>query len=381
VPLLGTLNVEEKENTMNESIATATDTAADTANTAMAPLTWEGKWTANTDRHYLGGEVDGHCMDCSAQFFKNTRWDVRAETSEGEIEITVYAGGGVEHDAGCTARGGHAPDFKGDIRRGVDLWIEKENQRRTPHPPAHVEEVLPKVDQLEVELKAALSAVTRASNGPFHTERAWQQTPAHKLWLKATKQQRHEQRLAATIAAARLTAVQWGLSVTTDGPEANVMLALLVDSLGFGGHLGLEGSGTHRPGAFGRLGKGRKQASDYPCWAYAAQLAWQQANPNCGRVALLVYPASEDGPGYIVLDVEGLGEAAIPPVSWMVPLLGRLLLCSLGMMEEVHPLVHVEWARTGEPSAEEREVIEAAYNAAARKEREIMTPTSSGDDW
>lgn len=89
-----------------------------------------GEWSATTDRHYLGGEVDGRCMDCGALFFKNTRYDVAIETSEGGVVITVYAGGGVEHEGGCTARGGHAPDFQGDINRGISTWVKEENDRR-----------------------------------------------------------------------------------------------------------------------------------------------------------------------------------------------------------------------------------------------------------
>jgi hypothetical protein len=69
-------------------------------------------------------------MACGAQFFKNTRYDVIIETNEGPREETIYAGGGVEHEGGCTARGGHAPDFKGDIKRNIVNWVKEENDRR-----------------------------------------------------------------------------------------------------------------------------------------------------------------------------------------------------------------------------------------------------------
>jgi len=241
------------------------------------------------------------------------------------------------------------------------------------------------IDALELQLQEALKKVTRACDGPFYVERACVQTPAHELWRAATKQGRHEERLNATLAAARLTAAKWGISIspTTElrSAHAGVLLALLVDALGLGGHLGLEGAATARPGDFTRLGKGRKQGSDYPCWAYAAQLAWAMMNPQSMRVAILVYPTTEDGPGSVVLDVEGVGEATIPAHRDMAVLLGRLLLQSLGMMGEVHPLVQTDWALTGHSSLEEREIIETAYNAAVRSTPPSIAATESSDLW
>jgi hypothetical protein len=49
----------------------------------------------------------------------------------------------------------------------------------------------------------------------------------------------------------------------------------LIDLIGQGGTLGLGNGSSAREGAFGRLGKGRRQASDGACWYSAALAAYQ----------------------------------------------------------------------------------------------------------
>lgn len=242
-----------------------------------------------------------------------------------------------------------------------------------------------RIENLELQLQEALKKVSRASDGPFHTERAWEQTPAHELWAKATKQERHEQRLDATLAAARLAASKWGIPLSPitalRDPHAGVLLALLVDAIGVGGYLGLSGAGTYRPSEFSRLGKGRKQASDYPCWAYAAQLAWGIMNPTGGRIDIQIDP--DEG---VILDVEGVGEAVLPAHPDLVPLLGQVLLHLLGNWGDVGnpeggiPPIHISQALVD--GREAIAVVEAAYNAAVRAVPTAPTaPVSTGDDW
>jgi hypothetical protein len=102
-----------------------------------------------------------------------------------------------------------------------------------------------------------------------------------------TKGARHDQRAAATLAAARVVADSWGLAPT----PASAALAMLVDKIGMGGTAGLGGSngGTSRVGAFRQLGKGRKFASDGGAWMHALNLALFQAAPFGGFIC--------DGPG------------------------------------------------------------------------------------
>jgi hypothetical protein len=124
--------------------------------------------------------------------------------------------------------------------------------------------------RLESDLDAALAAVTKASDGPFHTE-GWQQPPAHELWRKATSGARHAARVSATRAAAALAAFLWDLPDSAMGHA----IALLVDLVGDGGPLGLGNGTSARRSPFSRLGSGRRQASDGPCWYAAAEEAFQ----------------------------------------------------------------------------------------------------------
>jgi hypothetical protein len=146
------------------------------------------------------------------------------------------------------------------------------------------------ISTLETEFEAALAAVTRADNGPFagdgHAQHG-DHRAAHALWCAVTKEARHEQRTAATLAAARVVATSWGLAPT----PAATALALLIDKVGLGGTSGLGGAsgGTSRVGAFKRLGKGRKFASDGSCWLHALDRALHQTAPFGGFIC--------DGPG------------------------------------------------------------------------------------
>jgi hypothetical protein len=156
------------------------------------------------------------------------------------------------------------------------------------------------IDTLTQDLATALATVTRADHGPFagdgHAQHG-DHPAAHALWCAVTKGTRHAQRMHATLAAARLTAATWGLAPT----PASTALALLADRIGVGGTAGLGGSdaGTTRIGAFTRLGKGRKQASDGPAWIFALRLALAHVAPFGGFLC--------DGP-----DDDGIVLAVFP---------------------------------------------------------------------
>lgn len=157
----------------------------------------------------------------------------------------------------------------------------------------------------------ALVDVTRADCGPFAGDGHAQHgdfRAAHALWRAVTKESRHEQRTAATIAAARVNALSYGLQPTC----AATALALILDRIGVGGTAGLGGDsgGTTRLGVFGRLGKGRKKATDGGCWMHALDRAIHQVAPFGGFVC--------DGPGEtgLVLAVYPHNETYESSAGW-----------------------------------------------------------------
>lgn len=131
------------------------------------------------------------------------------------------------------------------------------------------------VADMAKDLAIALNAVPRESDGPlsnrdFHS-------PARALWRKATSGVRQEARIQATICAARFEAARHAGSMTHNNMgDIDVYAAfwLLIDMVGQGGSMGLGNGSSAREGAFGRLGKGRRQASDGACWYAAAEAAY-----------------------------------------------------------------------------------------------------------
>jgi hypothetical protein len=150
-------------------------------------------------------------------------------------------------------------------------------------------------------LDEVLAKVTRACDGPLAPERKYVTCPGHELWRAATATVRHEQRTQAAIAAARLSGVELELYPSPVKGEkhgrgyvvsrrdailprrdrdldARDALACVIEILGVGGRLGLEGAATARTGSFSLLGKGRRQASDGAAWSAAIEAAFHQAS-------------------------------------------------------------------------------------------------------
>jgi len=131
------------------------------------------------------------------------------------------------------------------------------------------------VADLEADLAAALFAVPRESDGPLSNRDF--NSPARTLWRKATSGVRQAARIEATICAARLEAARHAGSMTHNNMgDLDVYAAfwLLIDLVGQGGSMGLGNGSSAREGVFGRLGKGRRQASDGACWCAAAEAAF-----------------------------------------------------------------------------------------------------------
>ena len=130
------------------------------------------------------------------------------------------------------------------------------------------------VADLEADLAKSLFAVPRESDGPL-SDRDFH-SPSRALWRKATAGTRQAARIEATICAARLEAVRHSTMTPNSCADLDVLAALwlLVDMVGQGGHLGLGNGSSAREGSFGRLGKGRRQASDGACWCAAAEAAF-----------------------------------------------------------------------------------------------------------
>jgi hypothetical protein len=141
----------------------------------------------------------------------------------------------------------------------------------------HLEEHDAFVASLESDLAAALFVVTRESDGPL-SERPFND-PARALWRKATSGVRQAARIEATVCAARLEAAKHCAAMTANSCTDLSLLSavwLLIDLVGHGGSLGLGNGSSAREGAFSRLGKGRRQASDGACWFAAAEVAYQR---------------------------------------------------------------------------------------------------------
>jgi len=192
--------------------------------------------------------------------------------------------------------------------------------------------------QAEDRFEAALAAVSRADSGPFPAASA-----AEKLWKAATAAERHAQRVAATLAAASVEGLVlgvWGPYLTPGGARTLSVLAVVIDSLGEGGRLGISGGRSARRGAFGRLGKGRRQASDGPAYgAAAASALWRlrcDSDPEVGNFDLEEVVLEMSPSGDLQAGMALLGET---PTEWVgvdvSPLLevlfSRLALCQSGV--------------------------------------------------
>jgi hypothetical protein len=221
----------------------------------------------------------------------------------------------------------------------------------------------------EEGLREALAQVTRACDGPLAPERKYTTSPGHELWRAATAAKRHEQRTQAALAAARLSGVELELYPSpVEGEkhgrgeivsrraailprkdrdlDARDALALVVEILGVGGRLGLEGAATARTGAFSRLGKGRRQASDGAAWSSAIEAAFYQvrsveSNDGWGPSPECLHIWVEEGVDAPVSNRLCVGFSAdvVPPKTWtcvrvsqnLEVLVSRLLLTSLGV--------------------------------------------------
>ena len=192
--------------------------------------------------------------------------------------------------------------------------------------------------QAEDRFEAALAAVSRADSGPFPAASA-----AEKLWKAATAAERHAQRVAATLAAASVEGLVlgvWGPYLTPGGARTLSVLAVVIDSLGEGGRLGISGGRSARKGAFGRLGKGRRQASDGRAYGAAASSAlWRlrcDADPEVGNfgvedLVLGMSPSGDLQAGMALLGETSTEWVAVAMGPQLAPLLSRLALCQSGV--------------------------------------------------
>ena len=188
--------------------------------------------------------------------------------------------------------------------------------------------------------EAALAAVSRADSGPFPAASA-----AEKLWKAATAADRHAQRVAATLAAASVEGWVlgvWGVWGPFTPGEARTLsvLALVIDREGEGGRLGISGGRSARRGAFGRLGKGRRQASDGRAYgAAAASALWRlrcDSDPEVSHFEVEDLVLGVSPSGDLQAGMALLGET---PTEWVgvdvSPLLevlfSRLALCQSGV--------------------------------------------------
>ena len=204
------------------------------------------------------------------------------------------------------------------------------------------------------ELDKALAAVTKACDGPLAPENSYTSSPGHELWRAATAAERHGQRTRAALAAARLSGVEFELYPSpVEGEkqgrgkivsrrratlpredrdlDARDALALIVELLGVGGRLGLEGAATRRTGSFSLLGKGRRQASDGAAWTAAIEAVLYQ---------LQMVPAKEEGWGpsfeYLHLWVEEDRESPREDGEWLYAGFGPC-----GDLPETHTCIRV----------------------------------------
>jgi len=149
---------------------------------------------------------------------------------------------------------------------------EESEKKRLAHKAKHDSFIA----ELSSDLDKALAALPKECDGPLASRDF--SDPARTLWRKATSNIRQSARTSATVAAAKLEAAKHSGSMTADNCSDIFVLAafwLLVDLVGQGGTLGLGNGSSARDGAFGRLGKGRRQASDGACWCSAALAAYQ----------------------------------------------------------------------------------------------------------
>lgn len=186
---------------------------------------------------------------------------------------------------------------------------------------------------------AALAAVTRADSGPF--PRA---SKASGLWRAATAAERHAQRVASTLAAAEVEGLTLGdpeWAPFTPGEVRTLsVLALVLDRLGEGGRLGISGGRSARKGAFARLGKGRRQASDGAAYVAAAESAlWRlrcDADPASSNYSLEDLVLKMSPSGELLAGMALLGET---PTEWislqaaahLEILVSRMALCASGV--------------------------------------------------
>ena len=186
---------------------------------------------------------------------------------------------------------------------------------------------------------AALAAVSRADSGPFPAASA-----AEKLWKAATAADRHAQRVAATLAAAEVEGQTLGdpeaAPFTPGETRTLAVLAVVIDILGEGGRLGISGGRSARRGAFGRLGKGRRQASDGRAYgAAAASALWRlrcDADPEVSHfgvedLVLGMYPSGDLQAGMALLGETSTEWVAVAMGPQLAPLLSRLALCQSGV--------------------------------------------------
>jgi len=186
---------------------------------------------------------------------------------------------------------------------------------------------------------AALAAVSRADSGPFPAA-----SSAGKLWKAATAANRHQQRVAATLAAAEVEGQTLGdpeaAPFTPGETRTLAVLALVIDREGEGGRLGISGGRSARKGAFGRLGKGRRQASDGRAYGAAASSAlWrlrcdsdpETSNYDLEEVVLEMSPSGDLQAGMALLGETPTEWVGVDVSPLLEVLFSRLALCQSGV--------------------------------------------------
>ena len=178
--------------------------------------------------------------------------------------------------------------------------------------------------------------------------------------LKLHAKARHESRKAGARAAAEFCAgyvFEHELSSNASSKRLSAMLILLADIVGIGGYAGIEGAATVRHPAFGRCGKGRKQASDGAAWSAAIEAQFTEMQVD--RKATIKFV--KDG---IMLEHDGF--ESLPSKNLMAPAWERSLV--LNFLAPVSPAMR--WIRRLVPIDDESNLDECWLAIEAREDRE-----------